>query len=526
MTESVRIGIDVGGTNTDAVLMQGKEVLTSAKTATTQDVRSGVVEAVTRLLESWGGDRKQINAVMIGTTQFVNAFVERRGLEPVAIFRVALPRGKGVPPLAGWPRDLVQSLGAHIYMVRGGAYYTGREYVPLDEDGLRHAASDAYAKGLRSAVICSTFAPMKPDLETRAAAIVASAMPGVRITLSSEVGGLGLIDRENASIVNASLALLSRRVVTSLTAAFRDADVHAPIYLSQNDGTLITTEIAERFPILTCSAGPTNSIRGAAFLTHMDDAIVADIGGTTTDIGFLTKGFPRETTAPNHIGGVRTNLRMPDVLSVGLGGGSILRQTGAGESLTVGPDSVGFRLRERALVFGGDTLTTTDIAVQAGQAVIGDPARVANLPESLVSTALDKIHARIEEAIDQVKTSARAMPLILVGGGHILVSRPLRGASQVLRPRYAEVANAVGAAIALVSGRVERMYDLTSAGRSGALEAAKREAMVAAIQAGAQADAVEIIDVAEMPMTHMKSGSVQIRVRAAGPLASLAEKTR
>ncbi len=217
---------------------------------------------------------------------------------------------------------------------------------------------------------------------------------------------------------------------------------------------------------------------------------------------------------------------MPDVLSVGLGGGSILRQTGAGESLTVGPDSVGFRLRERALVFGGDTLTTTDIAVQAGQAVIGDPARVANLPESLVSTALDKIHARIEEAIDQVKTSARAMPLILVGGGHILVSRPLRGASQVLRPRYAEVANAVGAAIALVSGRVERMYDLTSAGRSGALEAAKREAMAAAIQAGAQADAVEIIDVAEMPMTHMKSGSVQIRVRAAGPLASLAEKTR
>jgi N-methylhydantoinase A/oxoprolinase/acetone carboxylase beta subunit len=143
-----------------------------------------------------------------------------------------------------------------------------------------------------------------------------------------------------------------------------------------------------------------------------------------------------------------------------------------------------------------------------------------------VSAALDAIHARIEEAIDQVKTSARAMPLILVGGGNILVSRPLRGASEVLRPRYAEVANAVGAAIALVSGRVERMYDLTSAGRSGALEAAKREAVAAAIQAGAQADAVEIVDVAEMPMTHMKSGSVQIRVRAAGPLASLAENSR
>lgn len=526
MRNSVRIGIDVGGTNTDAVLMQGKEVLTSFKTATSQDVRSGVVEAVTRLLEDWAGERRKVDAVMIGTTQFVNAFVERRGLEPVAIFRVALPRGKGVPPLAGWPRDLVQSLGAHIYMIRGGAYYTGREYVPLDEDGLRRGALDAHSKGVRSAVICSTFAPMKPDLERRAAAIVAAAMPEAHITLSSEVGGLGLIDRENASIVNASLADLSRRVVTSLTAAFRDANIIAPIYLSQNDGTLITTAIAERFPILTCSAGPTNSIRGAAFLTQMEDAIVADIGGTTTDIGFLTKGFPRETTAPNHIGGVRTNLRMPDVLSVGLGGGSILRQSGPGESLTVGPDSVGFQLREKARVFGGGTLTATDIAVRAGQALIGDPTRVADLPEDLVKVALDKIHVRIEDAIDQVKTSARAMPLILVGGGNILVSRPLRGASEVLRPRYAEVANAVGAAIALVSGRVERMYDLTSAGRTGALEAAKREAVAAAIEAGAQADAVEIIDVAEMPMTHMKSGSVQIRVRAAGPLASLAETSR
>jgi N-methylhydantoinase A/oxoprolinase/acetone carboxylase beta subunit len=217
---------------------------------------------------------------------------------------------------------------------------------------------------------------------------------------------------------------------------------------------------------------------------------------------------------------------MPDVLSVGLGGGSILRNIAEGETLTIGPDSVGFRLREQARVFGGKTLTTTDIAVRAGQASIGDPSLVAHLPDTLVAAALDKIHSRIEEAIDQVKTSARAMPLILVGGGHVLVSREVRGTSEVLRPRYAEVANAVGAAIALVSGRVERMYDLAASGRSGALEAAKREAIAAAVQAGAQEDAVEIIDVSEMPMTHMKSGSVQIRVRAAGPLAALTEISR
>jgi N-methylhydantoinase A/oxoprolinase/acetone carboxylase beta subunit len=335
---------------------------------------------------------------------------------------------------------------------------------------------------------------------------------------------LGLIDRENASIVNASLALLSSRIVGSLQEAFRDADVRAPVYLSQNDGTLITTELAERLPILTCSAGPTNSIRGAAFLTGMQDAIVADIGGTTTDIGFLSKGFPRETTAANHIGGVRTNLRMPDVLSVGLGGGSIVRRGDDGNLLSIGPDSVGFRLRGEARVFGGSTLTATDIAVAAGQADIGRAYLVADLPAPFISAAIERMHLQIEEAIDQVKTSAKPMPLILVGGGHVLVSRSLRGASELSHPRYAEVANAVGAAIALVSGRVERMYDLSGQGREAALGEAKREAIAAAISAGADARSVEIIDVQEMPMTHMRAGAVQIRIRAAGPLAALASQ--
>ncbi len=252
---------------------------------------------------------------------------------------------------------------------------------------------------------------------------------------------------------------------------------------------------------------------------------MADIGGTTTDIGFLAKGFPRETTAANNIGGVRTNLRMPDVLSVGLGGGSIVRRNDDGTLLSIGPDSVGFRLREQACVFGGATLTATDIAVAAGQARIGNANLVGDLPRAFVSAALERMHLQIEDAIDQVKTSAKLMPLILVGGGHVLVSRSLRGASELLHPRYAEVANAVGAAIALVSGRVERMYDLSGQGREGALGEAKREAIAAAVCAGADARSVEIIDVQEMPMTHMRAGSVQIRIRAAGPLAALSSET-
>ena len=144
--------------------------------------------------------------------------------------------------------------------------------------------------------------------------------------------------------------------------------------MSQNDGTLMSPELAARFPVLTFASGPTNSIRGGGLLSGLDDCIVVDIGGTTTDVGVLSAGFPRESSVAVDIGGVRTNFRMPDVLSIGLGGGSRVRS--ADGATTVGPDSVGFRLTSEALVFGGSTLTATDIAVASGRAQIGDAARV------------------------------------------------------------------------------------------------------------------------------------------------------
>jgi N-methylhydantoinase A/oxoprolinase/acetone carboxylase beta subunit len=516
----LRLGIDVGGTNTDGALLRGNEVVATAKSFTTEDVKSGVIDMVGAILASSGADRSAIEAVMIGTTQFVNAFIQRRDLTPVAILRISLPKADGVPPLAGWPDDIADAVHGAVYMVGGGAFYTGVDYAPLDEQAIEAAARDAHARGLHAVAISSNFAPIRPDLEHRARNIFRAVMPEARITLSADVGGLGLIERENAAVINASLSLLGETVVRSLEAAIADLGIHAPVYISQNDGTLITTDMAAARPILTCSAGPTNSIRGAAFHTGLADAIVADIGGTTTDIGFLSKGFPRETTAASHIGGVRTNFRMPDVLSIGVGGGSHVRALD--ERHVVGPKSVGYRLATDGLVFGGDTLTASDIAVRAGLAEIGDPSLVAHIPEAVVEAALDSIHGQIEEAIDQIKVSATPLPLLLVGGGNIIVSRPLKGTSEVLRPRHAEVANAVGAAIALVSGRVDKLYDVPALGREAALQMAKDEARAAAVAAGADGDRVEIVEVVELPMTHMKAGATQIRVRAIGPVAALA----
>jgi N-methylhydantoinase A/oxoprolinase/acetone carboxylase beta subunit len=509
--------VDVGGTNTDAVIMIGEEVVAAEKRSTTPDVGGGLIAAARAVLNAAGIAPDALATVMIGTTQFINAFVQRRDLTPIAAVRVSLPKGDGIPPMVAWPADLLQVVGRHSYQVGGGSFYDGRDYAPLDTAGLEQAARDIRAKHIRSIAVTSNFAPVRPDIEQKAAQIIASIHPEADITLSSEVGGLGLIDRENAALINASLRSLSRKVVTSLRDALGRLGVKAPIYFSQNDGTLVSTEYATRFPIVTCSAGPTNSIRGAAFLTGIQDAVVMDIGGTTTDLGFLVRGFPRETATAHLIGGVRTNFRMPDVLSIALGGGTLVR--GTPSAVRLGPDSVGYELDRRALVFGGEELTTTDIAVRAGQAMIGDPRRVQSLHDDIVQAVLDRIHTRLEDAIDQMKTSSRPVPVILVGGGHMLLSRPLRGTSEVHRPKHADVANAVGAAISMVSGRVDRLFDF-AAGREKALEQAKEEARAAALAAGAEPGSIDIVEITEMPMTHMRTTAVQVKVRAVGRLVS------
>jgi N-methylhydantoinase A/oxoprolinase/acetone carboxylase beta subunit len=509
------LGVDVGGTNTDAVIMMGDEVIAAAKRPTTPDVGDGLIAVARAVLDTAKLSPSSLASVMIGTTQFINAFVQRRDLTQVAAVRVALPKSDGIPPMVGWPQDLIDVVGRHGYLVGGGSFYDGREYASLDTEALEQAARDIQAKGVKAIAVTSGFAPVRPDIERRAAEVILSAHPDADITLSHEVGGLGLIDRENAALINSSLRQLSRKVVTSLQSALSQLGVLAPIYLSQNDGTLISTDYATRFPIVTCSAGPTNSIRGAAFLTGLQDAIVMDIGGTTTDLGFLVKGFPRETATAHLIGGVRTNFRMPDVLSIALGGGTRVRSSG--DKLTLGPDSVGYELTRRSLIFGGEELTTTDIAVRAGHVSLGDARRVSTLEQRLVEATLDRIHLQIEDSIDQMKTSSQPVPVILVGGGHIILSRPLRGTSKVHRPQHADVANAVGAAISMVSGRVDRMFDF-AAGREKALTQAKDEARSAAIAAGAEPDSVEIVELTELPMTHMRTSAVQVKVRAVGKL--------
>jgi N-methylhydantoinase A/oxoprolinase/acetone carboxylase beta subunit len=270
---------------------------------------------------------------------------------------------------------------------------------------------------------------------------------------------------------------------------------------------------AEACPVYSFASGPTNSMRGAAFLSGLADAIVIDVGGTTTDIGSLRHGFPREANNVVEVGGVRTLFRMPDLLSLGLGGGSLVQ----GEPPAVGPRSVGYRLVEQSRVFGGATLTATDIAVAAGLVDLGDRRRVADLPAGQVTAAVARMHAMIEEGVDRMKTDARDEPLIAVGGGCFLVPERLPGVSEVVHVPHQAVANAVGAAIAQVSGEVDQIFQNLS--REAALAQARRIAEQRAVSAGAAAGSLAVVESEDLPLAYLPGNSLRVRVRVVGELA-------
>jgi N-methylhydantoinase A/oxoprolinase/acetone carboxylase beta subunit len=168
-----RIGIDVGGTNTDAVLLEDGRVVHAAKTPTTADVTGGIVAALALLTRHPEMARGGIDGVVIGTTHFVNAVVQRRHLLPVAAIRIGLPASASLPPFCDWSPDLAAIVRGEVFMLEGGHEYDGREFMPFDEAGMRAAAQQIRTSGLRSVGIAASFSPLDPSHEERARAILA-----------------------------------------------------------------------------------------------------------------------------------------------------------------------------------------------------------------------------------------------------------------------------------------------------------------------------------------------------------------
>jgi N-methylhydantoinase A/oxoprolinase/acetone carboxylase beta subunit len=516
-----RLGIDVGGTNTDAVILDSADrVLAKAKVACTPDITGGITEAIDTVLRAPGADPRRITHVMLGTTHATNAVLERRKLRRVAVIRVGAPATLAVRPMFGWPDDLAGAVCVAATIVDGGIEFDGRDLVPFDGDAVARFLGEV-GGAADGVAITSVFAPVSPRHELLAAEIVKRELGEVHVSLSHEIGSVGLLERENATILNAALVGVAGDVASAMEAALAAHELRPVTFFAQNDGTLMALDHALRYPVLTIGSGPANSIRGAAFLTGTADSLVADVGGTSTDVGVLANGFPRESSQGVEIGGIRTNFRMPDLVTIALGGGTVVAGDPAGP--VIGPQSVGFRLRSEALVFGGQTPTLTDSAVASGRASLGDPGLIGR-HRSLLKSAARRADEMLADAIDRVKTAKGDRALIAVGGGSILVPDDLPGISEVIRPEHFDAANAVGAAIASVSGQVDRIFHPGADGRKAALAEASDEAVQNAIAAGADPAAVQIVEIEEIPLAYLTTPAVRIRVKAAGALGGLHER--
>ncbi|MDQ6523776.1 hydantoinase/oxoprolinase family protein [Nocardioides sp. LHD-245] len=511
-----RLGIDVGGTNTDAVLLDDDlSVRTKCKSPTTADVVSGIISAISLALDTAGLDPARVGHVMVSTTLATNALLQRRNLLRVAQLRIGAPATTALRLLCDWPEDLRASTVGAALIAPGGFETDGTEIGVFDDDLIRRFAEDAAAT-CDAFAVTGVFSPHFPDQELRAREIIREVAGEIPISLSHEIGSLGLVDRESAAALNAALAGVAAELVRSVEAALRASGVACDTYVVQNDGTLMSGDVATRYPVLSIGSGPASSIVGAQHLAGIDEAIVVDVGGTSTDIGVLVGGRPRSSVAGASVGGVRANFRMPDVISIGLGGGSVIHGRGAGTR--VGPHSVGAALKDRAVVFGGDTLTMTDAAVWARRMRLGHAAGLASHQREL-RWAMAEATRLLRTAVGRFHIAGEQTSVAVVVGGASELFDEKDFDLELLRPEHFESANAVGAAVARVSREVDLVTHASGPERERAVADAHRAAIDYALAAGADPRETSVIAVEETPLAYAADGAVRLRVRAAGPIA-------
>jgi N-methylhydantoinase A/oxoprolinase/acetone carboxylase beta subunit len=505
----------VGATNTDGVAMDARDrVVAKVKVPSTQDLSPGIAAAVRGLVAADAVDPAGVTRVMLGTTHAGRALQARRGARRVAVLRIGSPLTHAVPPLATWPAALRENVSAGETIVAGGADYDGRAAAPLDEEAVARFL-ETVADEVDAVAITAVFAPVAPEQELAAAALVRRELGAeVQVSLSHQIGTLGLLERENATVLNCALVPAAAAIGGALEAILRAEGIDAEPFLAQNDGTLMALDFALHFPVLMIGSGPANSMIGAAHLTGADRAVVVDAGGRALHVGVLDGGFPRQSGRPARIAGVRMGFRTPDVVSLPMGGGSVVHLDG--DPPAVGPGNVGADLRRQALSFGGPTPTLTDAAVAGGRAEMGSHP-MSPMQRDRLARALAIVDALLERTVETVRGDMPSPPIVVVGGAGMLVPDGLPGAGEVIRPLDGEVANAIGAAMGSIGGQADRICSNRPDRIREALREARGAAVARAIHAGADPDRIEVSEIDEVPLSYMADPAVRIRVRATGP---------
>ncbi|MEO1551944.1 MAG: hydantoinase/oxoprolinase family protein, partial [Pseudomonadota bacterium] len=332
---AILLGIDTGGTFTDAVLWdeQSASVLAKAKALTTKtDLSIGIGEAIQAVLQQGVASPGDVRLVSLSTTLATNALVEghggRAGLVFIGFDDSDVTRAGLAEALASDP----------LIRVTGGHDTGGQEFASLDLETLE-AQARAAAPTLDAFAVVSRFATRNPAHE-RAARDALSRATGLPVTCGHELSdALNGPKRALTALLNARLIGMIADLIAAARAVCDGAGLDAPMMLVKGDGALVSADFAAERPIETILSGPAASLVGATALTGLRDAIVSDIGGTTTDIALLSDGLPRLSPRGATVGGFETMVAAVDMATHGLGGDSevTLRINGLHTEVVLGP---------------------------------------------------------------------------------------------------------------------------------------------------------------------------------------------
>lgn len=309
------LGIDTGGTYTDAVLLdiEKGDVFASAKAPTTyDDLAVGIAEAIAALSPF---DASAVELVSLSTTLATNAIVEGRGCSVCLLllgYDAALLHNRG----------FMAELGTDdVVFVRGGHDVEGNEVDPLDEKAIEQVAYDRVGK-VAAFAVSGYFSVRNPTHELRAKARLEE-ITGLPVTCGHELSSrLHSIKRATTAALNARLIPLLRDLIVAVRAALHRRGISAPLMVVKGDGSLVAAEVALERPVETILSGPAASAVGGYYLSGKNDVVVVDMGGTTTDIAVLVKGRPRLNPEGARVGRWRTMVEAVDVRTVALGGDS------------------------------------------------------------------------------------------------------------------------------------------------------------------------------------------------------------
>jgi len=455
------IGIDVGGTTTDAVLVEAGRVKKTAYVPTDhQNLLKCLLEALDQLVA--GVVTSRIERVVLSTTLITNMIAEGK-TDPVALMLIPGPGTN--------PEDY--RLGKDATILKGAIDYRGREIQKLDEAEVKQAAADISGKGYSKIAVVGKFGQRNHAHELKAKEIVAATIPGAQIELGHQVSGqLNFPRRAATTLLTAATKERYREFAQHITSALMQRKISCPIYILKADGGTLPLEKSVDMPVETIFSGPAASTMGVMALTPPDQtSVVVDIGGTTTDLALILSGKPLLSSKGARVDSLLTHVRAFAVKSLAIGGDSAVRVSK--DCILVGPERLG-----PALCMGGPAATPTDAMRVLAMTEIGDAASARRAMEEVArqlgitpSEAAQKV---IDAVVDKIVSEIRQMFLeweqepayrvweIMqrgqikaqnvagVGGGAPplipLIAQKL--GAQAIVPEYAPVANAVGAAVA------------------------------------------------------------------------------